>query len=120
MPLPGLRDKDVDILCDTFRRFSFVNEVRVFGSRANGIGRRSSDLDLAMFSPEATAAEWAELYDALQNAPIIYALDIVRAEQVANERLKARIEHEGVTIYRQKAESIARRSRRLQKEAKRF
>ena len=75
MPLPGLRDKDVDILRSTFRHFSFVQEVRVFGSRANGIARRSSDLDLAISSPEATPAEWAELCDALENTPIIYALD---------------------------------------------
>jgi predicted nucleotidyltransferase len=61
MPLPGLRDKEVDILRSTFRHFSFVQEVRVFGSRANGIARRSSDLDLAISSPEATPAEWAEL-----------------------------------------------------------
>ena len=61
MPLPGLRDKEVDILRSTFRHFSFVQEVRVFGSRANGIARRSSDLDLAIASPEATPAEWAEL-----------------------------------------------------------
>ena len=61
MPLPGLRDKEVDILRSTFRHFSFVQEVRVFGSRANGITRRSSDLDLAISSPEATPAEWAEL-----------------------------------------------------------
>jgi predicted nucleotidyltransferase len=67
MPLPGLRAKDVDILRNTFRHFSFVQEVRVFGSRANGVARRSSDLDLAIFSPEATPAEWAELCDALEN-----------------------------------------------------
>lgn len=29
--------------------------------------------------------------DALQNTPIIYELDIVRPEQLANERLKAKI-----------------------------
>ena len=105
MPLPGLRDKEVDILRSTFRHFSFVEEVRVFGSRANGIARRSSDLDLAISSPEATPAEWAELYDALQNTPIIYALDIVRLERVANARLKAKIAREGIAIYREKAKS---------------
>ena len=35
----GLRDKDVDALRRTFRHFSFVREVRVFGSRARGIAR---------------------------------------------------------------------------------
>jgi predicted nucleotidyltransferase len=103
--LPGLRDKDVDALRSTLRHFSFVREVRVFGSRANGTARRSSDLDLAIFSPEATLAEWAELYDALQNTPIIYALDIVRPEQIANERLKAKIAREGIAIYPEKAKS---------------
>ena len=103
--LPGLRDKDIDTLRSTFRHFSFVREVRVFGSRANGIARRSSDLDLAIFSPEATPAEWAELCDALQNTPIIYVLDIVRPEQVADERLKAKIAREGITIYPEKAKS---------------
>jgi Nucleotidyltransferase domain len=38
----------------SFRHFSFVEELRVFGSRANGIARWSSDLDLAISSPEAT------------------------------------------------------------------
>jgi hypothetical protein len=41
----------------------------------------------------------------LENTPIIYALDIVRPEQVANERLKAKIAREGVTIYPENAES---------------
>ena len=64
-----------------------------------GIARRSSDLDLAISSPEATPTDWAELCDALENTPIIYELDIVRSEQVANKRLKAKIAREGVTIY---------------------
>jgi uncharacterized protein len=99
MRLPGLRDKDIDALRRTFHHFSFVREVRVFGSRARGIARRSSDLDLAISSPEATPTDWAELCDALENTPIIYELDIVRSEQVANKGLKAKIEREGVTIY---------------------
>jgi hypothetical protein len=57
----------------------------VFGFRGNGIACRSSDLDPAISSPEATPVEWAELFDALENAPIIYALEIVRPERVANE-----------------------------------
>jgi hypothetical protein len=40
-----------------------------------------------------------ETDQALENAAIIYALDIVRTEQVANERIKAKIARVGVTIY---------------------
>lgn len=104
MQLPGLRQKDVDILRTTLRRFPIVREARVFGSRANGLPRRSSDLDLAIFTPQATATQWAELFEALQNTPIIYTLDIVRPERVTKE-LNAKIAREGVTIYPEKASS---------------
>ena len=94
-----LREKDLAVLRDTLRRFGFVREVRVFGSRATGTARRASDLDLAISAPAATNREWAELCDALENAPLIYELDLVRAEQTTNERLREKISREGVTVF---------------------
>ena len=95
----SLRDKDLGVLRAAFRRFPAVREVRVFGSRATGHARRASDLDLAIFAPHATPLEWADLCDALENAPIIYELDLVRAEQNASQRLKEKIQREGIAIY---------------------
>ncbi|MDQ3668174.1 MAG: nucleotidyltransferase domain-containing protein [Acidobacteriota bacterium] len=94
-----LRDKDLAVLRGTFSRFPSVREVRVFGSRATGDARRASDLDLAVFAPDATAEEWADLCEALESTPIIYELDVVRAEQTSNARLREKIEGEGVTVY---------------------
>jgi uncharacterized protein len=94
-----LRDKDLAILRGAFRRFPAVREVRVFGSRATGHAGRASDLDLAISAPDATPSEWADLCDALESAPLIYELDVVRPEQTTNERLKEKIEHEGIAIY---------------------
>ena len=95
----ALRNQDLAALRAACRRFPAVREVRVFGSRANGTARRASALALAISAPTASAAEWADLCDALENAPLIYELDLVRPEQTANERLKERIAREGVTIY---------------------
>lgn len=95
----ALRNKDLAALRAACRRFPAVQEVRVFGSRANGTARRASDLDLAISAPTASATEWADLCDALENAPLIYDLDLVRPEQTDNERLKERIAREGVTVY---------------------
>ncbi|MBI2928858.1 MAG: nucleotidyltransferase domain-containing protein [Verrucomicrobia bacterium] len=95
----ALRDRDLAVLRAACRRFPAVREVRVFGSRATGTARRASDLDLAISAPTATASDWAEFCDALENAPLIYELDLVRAEQTTNERLKERIAREGVTVY---------------------
>ena len=95
----GLRDKDLAVLRSTFRRFPAVREVRVFGSRATGHARRASDLDLAISAPGATPGEWADLCDALENAPLIYELDVVRPELATSQRLKEKIEREGIAIY---------------------
>ena len=95
----SLRDQDLAVLRRTFRRFPFVDEVCVFGSRATGNASRASDLDLAIFAPKATAAEWADLCEALENAPLIYDLDVVRPDRSANDRLRVKIEREGTRIY---------------------
>jgi hypothetical protein len=39
------------------------------------------------------------LCDALENAPLIYELDLVRPERNTNEKLKEKIEREGIPIY---------------------
>jgi predicted nucleotidyltransferase len=94
-----LRDRDLTVFCRTFERFPFVREVRVFGSRATGHARRASDIDLAISAPEATAAQWLELAAALEAAPIIYEVDLVRTERAHNARLREKIDREGVAIY---------------------
>ncbi len=96
---PVLRDKDLAVLRRTFQRFPWVREVRLFGSRANGTARRASDIDLAISAPDATAGQWMELTDALEEAPIIYEFDLVRTEHAHNPRLLDKIAREGVSIY---------------------
>jgi len=98
-----LRAKELNVLRATFRRFPAVHEVKLFGSRATDTARRASDLDLAVSAPEATPTEWADVYDALENAPLIYELDIVRPERMTNPRLKQKIAREGVVIYPEKS-----------------
>lgn len=99
MPSVLLRPKDLAVLRATLRRFPAVQAARVFGSRATGTARRASDLDLAIQAPEATAGDWLDLCDALENAPLIYELDLVREERALDPRLRERIEREGVTVY---------------------
>jgi predicted nucleotidyltransferase len=94
-----LRAKELDVLRATFRRFPAVQEVKVFGSRATDTARRASDLDLAISAPNASPAEWAEIRDAVENAPLIYELDVVRPDRTANPRLQEKIAREGVVIY---------------------
>ena len=95
----ALREKDLTILKSRFRRFPSIRQVRVFGSRATGHSRRASDLDLAISAPALSASEWSELRASLEESPLIYELDLVRAEQTTNERLQEKIAREGVTVF---------------------
>lgn len=95
----ALRDRDLVALRRAFRRFPCVTEVKVFGSRATGQARRSSDLDLAVAAPGASDAEWFELAGAIEEAPVVYEIDIVRTERTRNARLLDKIAREGVRIY---------------------
>jgi len=99
MKPPTLRDQDLAVLRRTFHRFPCVREVRIFGSRVTGHARRASDIDLAISAPDATADQWLELIDALEEAPIIYEFDVVRTERTYNPRLMEKIAREGVPIY---------------------
>jgi len=96
---PALRTQDLAVLRHTFSRFPCVREVRLFGSRATGHARRASDIDLAISAPDATASDWLELTEALEQAPIIYEFDLVRPERADNPRLLEKIAREGVPIY---------------------
>ena len=99
MKTPDLRDQDLAVLRRIFQRFPCVREVRLFGSRATGHARRASDIDLAISAPDATADQWLELTDALDEAPIIYEFDVVRTEHAHNPRLIEKIAREGLPIY---------------------
>lgn len=98
-PSADLREKDLVALRALFSRFPWIHEVRLFGSRATGNARRASDIDLAISSPTATSAQWQEVVSALEEAPIIYDLDLVRMERAASPSLTEKIRREGIEIY---------------------
>lgn len=99
MRQPALRAHDLATLREVFRRHPFVSEVRLFGSRATGYAKRASDIDLALFAPNATPKQRLDLTRALNEAPIIYEVDSVYIDQLDNPKLKARIAQDGIRIY---------------------
>lgn len=94
-----MRDRDLEAIRTALRRFPFVREARLFGSRATGHARRASDIDLAISAPEASAEQWLDLAEAIDELPIIYEIDLVRADRLLNPRLLDKIAREGVVIH---------------------
>ncbi len=87
-----LREKDRRTLKTVLARFPEIRHAWVFGSRATGSARRASDIDLAIEAPDMSPARWHDLLGALEQAPIIYRLDIVRLDALQDPRIKTAIE----------------------------
>ncbi|MFA5205965.1 MAG: nucleotidyltransferase domain-containing protein [Lentisphaeria bacterium] len=99
MPLPDLREVDLERLNRVFRRFSGVRRVLLFGSRATGSAKRVSDVDLAVEAPAMSDLEWGEFHAALDDAPIILELDVIRLDRLPAGSLAEAIRREGIPVY---------------------
>jgi len=89
---------------------SYVDKIILFGSRARGDAQPRSDIDLAVSAPGATAQQWMQLLDLVQEAPTLLAIDLIRYEE-AGEELKMKIRQEGKVLYdRSESETESRES----------
>ncbi len=72
-------------------RFPEVSHAWIFGSRASGRARRTSGIDLAIEAPGLAPVRWHALLEDLEQAPVIYKLDIVRLDTLQAPDLQAAI-----------------------------
>ena len=74
----GLSDREAAILIEIFSTRLPGIEVRAFGSRARGEGRRFSDLDLALMTIRTLEPlERAELREALSESDLPFRVDFL-------------------------------------------
>lgn len=95
----GLSPTLRDWLCTTFARFPQVEHVLVYGSRATGRYRPSSDIDLAVVAPTMSAREFSRLWMALDDLPILFRLDVSLLHAVTNPALQRAMLEDGVPLY---------------------
>ena len=89
----GLSDFELQTLRDVFVRFPDIKEVILFGSRARGTHRPSSDVDLAIKGKNLTIDTLAKLrYILEEETNLPYFFDIVLYDRVENEALKREID----------------------------
>jgi predicted nucleotidyltransferase len=96
----GLSDSELQTLRDVFARFPDISEVILFGSRARGTHRPSSDVDLALKGKNLKLDTLAKLrYILEEETNLPYFFDIVIYDRVENEALKREIDEGGEVIY---------------------
>ncbi|MGE4398145.1 MAG: nucleotidyltransferase family protein [Campylobacterales bacterium] len=92
----GLSEAELETLRAVFARFPQIEEVVLFGSRAQGTHRPSSDVDLAIKGKAITLDTLAKLrYILEEETNLPYFFDVVIYDKVENEALKRVIDEKG-------------------------
>ena len=77
----------------------------IFGSRARGDARATSDFDLAFEFSNGKEQEWTQLYlSILEDPPSLHKYDLIDFNR-ANKKLQDIIQQEGILIYGKQEES---------------
>ncbi|MBM7601432.1 putative nucleotidyltransferase [Virgibacillus halotolerans] len=79
----------------------YIEKVMLFGSRARGDFRPNSDIDLAIYTNQATHSKQNLIEADIQEMPTYLKIDIVFLDRLNKKELLANIRKEGVVIYEQ-------------------
>lgn len=89
-------------LSELFSKFSYIDEVIIFGSRAKGCAHEGSDIDLAVKAPRLTYSQLMSLRAAIDDLELLYDIDIVDYFPNRGTLLGDHIDRVGLPFYRRK------------------
>ncbi|MDN5302176.1 MAG: uncharacterized protein PWQ60_1690 [Thermoanaerobacteraceae bacterium] len=85
-----------------FKKYTSIEKVLLFGSRARGDFSRVSDVDVAVFSENISDRDFNLLVDEINQIDTALSFDIVHYNKLAKESLRNRILRDGVVLYERK------------------
>lgn len=78
----------------------YVDKIILYGSRARGDFQPRSDIDLAVYCPEASIQDWQTILNIIDEADTLLAIDCVQYNTLAlNNPLKHAIDRDGIMLY---------------------
>lgn len=95
----GLKDSSISKMKNILLRYEEIEKAIIFGSRARGDYKKTSDIDIAIFSHNITSTRLNLLRNDFDELDIIYTVDLVDFYNVSKEELKNNIINEGVVIF---------------------
>ena len=93
----GLSDKVTNMTLAILQKYISIKKVVVFGSRANGKFKGTSDIDIAVWSDDAK--DIIKLRIELEESNIIYLFDVVDYNKIKNDKLRNAIDTKGKIFY---------------------
>ncbi len=95
----GLSQYQLNILQQLFEKYSAIEQVKLYGSRAKGNYNERSDIDLALFGKSIQHDTLSQLLIDLDDCDIPYQIDLQNYAELQNPQLIEHINRVGVTIY---------------------
>lgn len=93
----GLPERILNAIVSELQKRENVIRAVIFGSRARGDHKYNSDIDLAVYCEgKLPSGLWLDLDEAAG----IYKIDVVDMNSHLDEKLRRRIEEQGVEVYR--------------------
>ena len=95
----GLKDQEISALRDVLASIPEVEEAIIYGSRARGTNRISSDIDMTLKGDKLTYLQLALLDARIDDLYLPYFVDLSLFSMIKNTDLVASIEREGKVLY---------------------
>lgn len=95
----GLEDTELDMLLALFGRHREIESVILYGSRAKGVNKPFSDVDITLVGTAITRHTLNELSMEIDDLLLPYQFDISIFNNLRNEALIDHITRRGIVIY---------------------
>lgn len=100
----GLDKTIMEKLNSIFKKYEEIEKVCIFGSRAKGTYKKTSDIDLVMYGENLTHTINTKVYYDIEELYIIYKIDLINFNSLSEkDALRENIIKEGVEIYARKS-----------------
>jgi predicted nucleotidyltransferase len=96
----GLSDRYINLIHNIISKYSEIQEAIIFGSRADGTNRESSDIDIAIKCEKNDFRIKGSLMSDFEESCLPYFVDVVAYNCTPNEKLKSHIDMYGVVFYK--------------------
>lgn len=93
----GIKEKSYQEILEVFKQIPEIKQVVLFGSRARGDYKQTSDIDLAVTFKEIDKK--LLLIHKLEEINCILKFDVLNIEKISKKELKENIQKEGIVIY---------------------
>lgn len=100
----GLKDRELEKMCEVFASNERIERVVLYGSRAKGNYKPFSDVDITLMGEKLTHSDLNRISLAVDDLLLPYQFDISIFHTLKNEALIDHIQRIGITIYERESE----------------